>query len=67
MSEKSERKNQGPAKPDSLHSGLKDLEDRMTNFDIFIDLWMEACTVDDVDARRAAMVNIANQWNSLGA
>ena len=59
--------NNEPAKPANLNSRIRDLEDRVTNHEIFIDSWVKACNSEDVEQRDTAMRALADMWDSLGA
>ena len=56
----------GGAKPPNLNSRIRDLEDKATNYEIFIDTWVAAVHLDDAEQREAAMVALADMWGSLG-
>jgi len=66
MGDKSESNISGGAKPPNLQSRLKGLQNMVTNHEIFIDHWVEACQDEDDDARARKMKALAEMWSSLG-
>ena len=54
-------------KPASFQSRFRDLENRTTNHEIFIDSWVRAVQTQDDEQRATAMLALAEMWDSLGA